>query len=169
MPALKQELFEKLRVRWVSQSAFFAQKASMESVTAHIRKFRETDIHDVLAIEKQSFPKSPYSKETFLYFARTRSDSFCIVEVDNYTAGYIIFDASGHIYSIVVNPEYRRKGLGTKLIFHALTQVKKMVWLEVRSKNLGAILFYRSIGMKTSGKIPGYYENDDALVMMLWP
>lgn len=139
----------------------------MESVSTHIRRFREKDIHDILTVEKHAFPKSPYSEEMFLYFARTRPDTFRIVEVDNQMAGYIIFDASGHIYSIVVNPEYRRKGLGTELMMHAITRVKKMVWLEVRSKNLGAIRFYRNIGMETAGKIPGYYENDDALVMML--
>jgi len=48
---------------------------------------------------------------------------------------------------------------------HALKCAKKGLWLEVRSRNRGAIEFYKRLGMKIVGKIPKYYRGDDALIM----
>ena len=50
---------------------------------------------------------------------------------------------------------------------HAVECVGKKLWLEVRSKNSGAIAFYTSLGMKITGKIPDYYKSDDALIMVM--
>jgi len=138
----------------------------MERSPARIRKFRMEDIDKVLEVEKQAFPKSIYSKQTFLYFARTLPGTFIIAEVGRDIVGYIIFDATGHIYSIVVDPGYRRKGFGAILVIHALKCIEKPLWLEVRSRNIGAINFYKKLGMKITGKIPEYYGSDDALVMV---
>lgn len=137
----------------------------MERSLIRIRKFKIEDINRILEIEKQAFPKTTYTKETLLNFASTSPDTFIIIEVGKVIVGYIIFDLSGHIYSTVVNPQYRRKGYGKMLFIHALKCAKKSLWLEVRSKNTGAIRFYSTLGMKIIGKIPNYYGNDDALLM----
>ena len=139
----------------------------MEDASVHIRKFRLEDIREILSIEEGASPKSVYSKETFLHFAVTSPDTFHVVEVDRKVAGYIIFDAKGHIYSIVIHPDHRRTGFGSMLVMNALTQANKAVWIEVRSRNIGAIKFYRNLGMRIVGKIPGYYGTDDALVMAM--
>jgi ribosomal-protein-alanine N-acetyltransferase len=141
----------------------------MEKVPVSIRKFRIEDIHNVLEVEKNSAPKSIYAEETFLYFARVLPDTFFVLETEKAIIGYIIFDNFGHIYSIVVDPVYRKMGLGTRLMMHALTRVKEQVWLEVRTRNTAAISFYTRLGMHVKGRIPGYYEDDDALVMVLSP
>jgi ribosomal protein S18 acetylase RimI-like enzyme len=52
------------------------------------------------------------------------------------------------------------------LVGHALMKVRKSLWLEVRSKNRGAIEFYRSLGMEMARVIKNYYGNDDALIMV---
>jgi len=41
------------------------------------------------------------------------------------------------------------------------------LWLEVRSRNTAAIAFYRRMGMEIDGRIQDYYEDDDALMMVL--
>ena len=92
---------------------------------------------------------------------------FIVVESNRDIVGYIIFDSTGHIHSTVVKPSYRRQGFGKMLFMHALTCTKKRLWLEVRSKNRGAIDFYQSLGMKIVGKITNYYGDDDALIMRL--
>ena len=81
--------------------------------------------------------------------------------------GYIIFDLSGHVLSTAVKPSYRRKGFGKMLAMHALKSVPEKLWLEVRSKNIAAIKFYKKLGMKIIGKTSNYYESDDALIMVL--
>ena len=135
------------------------------NVKPKIRKFKSEDINKILEIEKQAFPKSVFSKATFLNYADNLSDTFIVVESNKEIVGYIIFDLTGHIHSTVVKQSYRRKGFGKKLFMHALKCAKKGLWLEVRSRNRGAIEFYKRLGMKIVGKIPKYYRGDDALIM----
>ena len=130
-----------------------------------IRNFKTEDINKILEIEEQAFPKSVFSKATFLNYADNLPDTFIVVESNKEIVGYIIFDLTGHIHSTVVKQSYRRKGFGKMLFMHALKCAKKGLWLEVRSRNRGAIEFYKRLGMKIVGKIPKYYRNDDALIM----
>ena len=130
-----------------------------------IRKFKAEDINKILEIENQAFPKSVFSKTTFLNYADNLPDTFIVVESNKEIVGYIIFDLTGHIHSTVVKQSYRRKGFGKMLFMHALQCAKKGLWLEVRSRNRGAIEFYKRLGMKIVGKIPKYYMDDDALIM----
>ena len=132
-----------------------------------IRKFRPDDMHEILAIEQEAFPKTAYNKETFLYYANRVPDHFMILEAGHDMAGYIIFDMDGHIHSTAVKPVHRRKGFGKMLFLHALKSAKKRLWLEVRSKNSGAIAFYKSMGMEITKKVMNYYGDDDALIMVL--
>ncbi len=138
-----------------------------EKALANIRKFKIEDINKILEIEEQAFPKTAYSKEIFLNYASSFPDNFIVIETGTDIAGYIIFDKSGHIHSTAVKTTYRRKGFGKMLFMHALKCAKKKLWLEVRSKNSTAIKFYKRLGMKIIGKIPNYYESDDAMIMVL--
>ncbi len=138
-----------------------------EKPLLRIRKFVIGDINKILEIEEQAFPKTPYTKETFLNYANRLPDSFIVVESGKDIVGYIIFDTSGHVHSTAVKTGYRKKGFGKKLFAHALMCVEKKLWLEVRSKNRAAIEFYKKMGMKMIEKIPNYYGNDDALIMAL--
>jgi len=138
-----------------------------EKAPVKIRKFKIEDINKILEIEVEAFPKTAYSKETFLSYASSSPDNFIVIEAGKDIVGYIIFDISGHIHSTAVKPTYRRKGFGKMLFMHASKCAKKRLWLEVRSKNSGAIKFYKRLGMKIIGKIPDYYRSDDALIMAL--
>jgi ribosomal-protein-alanine N-acetyltransferase len=138
-----------------------------ERNTVRIRGFKRGDIHAILEIEAQAFPKTAYSKGTFLRYARAFPDGFLVLETNKDIAGYIIIDPDGHIHSTAVKPAFRRKGFGTKLFTRAVAGAQKSPWLEVRSRNSGAIAFYKTMGMHLLGKIPGYYGNDDALILVL--
>lgn len=137
-----------------------------ERALSKIRRFKLEDLNKILEIEENSFPKTAYPKETFLYYAKNFPDYFVVIETCDDIVGYIIFDTDGHIHSTAVKPIHRRKGFGRMLFMHALKSVKKRLWLEVRSKNSGAIAFYKRLGMKISGKVTNYYGNDDALIMV---
>ncbi len=132
-----------------------------------IRKFEAGDIDEILEIERQAFPKTAYSRELLLHYASHCPETFVVMEAGKGIVGYIIFDKSGHIHSTAVKAAHRRRGFGTRLFGYALKFVDRKVWLEVRSRNTGAIAFYKAIGMRISGRIPNYYGNDDALVMVL--
>ncbi len=134
---------------------------------AKIRRFKTEDIDDIVEIEEEAFPKTAYSRETILRYARSLPDNFMVIETDTGIVGYMIFDISGHIHSTAVKPTCRRKGFGKMLFMHALRCAKSRLWLEVRSRNTQAVRFYKALGMKIVGKIPNYYEGDDALIMVL--
>ena len=131
------------------------------------RKFKAEDINKILEIEKQAFPKTIFSKVAFLNYADSLPDTFIVVESGKDIVGYIIFDLTGHIHSTVIKQSYRKKGFGKMLFMHALRCAKKGLWLEVRSRNHGAIAFYKRLGMKIVGEISNYYRDDDALIMRL--
>jgi ribosomal-protein-alanine N-acetyltransferase len=140
-------------------------KAESNKTSVSIRRFEDDDIDQVLEIEKQSFPKSAYSKEVILTYARMLPDTFMVAVLGHEIGGYILFETSGHVLSMAVKTASRRKGTGMALLMHARQRSEGRLWLEVRSKNVSAIAFYRKAGMEITGRVPKYYGDDDALIM----
>ena len=141
-----------------------------------IRPFSLRDLDDLLQIEQQSFPKSPYDWATFVNLHFLYSETF-LVHVDetggkkkNQILGYMIFTKEGHIFSIAVHPLHRRKGIGKELIQQAMTfpRIRK-VWAEVRRSNQGAQAFYFHLGFQVTGVVPNYYGDEDGLMVQWIP
>ncbi len=142
------------------------QSGSQEDTLGRVRQFRSKDIERILEIEAEAFPKTAYPKEVLLLYASRLSESFLVFEAEAGIVAYIIYDSEGHIISMAVKTSHRRNGIGTELFRHALENVESL-WLEVRSKNHGAIRFYEKMGMRAVGKANDYYDGDDALIMVL--
>jgi len=84
--------------------------------------------------------------------------------------GYIVFSRDGHIISIAVHPQHRKKGIGARLLQRALkTPHSKKVWAEVRRSNQGAQTFYLKMGFQITGMVPNYYGTEDALIIQRTP
>jgi ribosomal-protein-alanine N-acetyltransferase len=140
-----------------------------------IANFKLRDLEELLEIEKFSFPKSPYDKKTFLMWYNVAKEGFFVARIDKKIVGYIIGYKNGKtgvLVSIATHPEFRGKGIGTKL-WERLVQffnesgVKK-VKLQVRKSNFVAQKFYENLGFKKAGIKKGYYENgEDAISMEL--
>ncbi len=130
-----------------------------------IRRFKWTDMDAIMEIEQEAFPKSPYSGFTLSYYASAYRNNFLVYLVDGRVVAYIIFYPDGHIISIAVKPEYRRRGIGTELVNEVLKRTGGRAMVEVRMSNEGAKKFYRRLGFSLLGIIRGYYGNEDALVM----
>ena len=136
-----------------------------------IRPFSLSDLDRILQIELQSFPKSPYDWPTFLNLHYLYPETF-LVDVgpetdrkEDQIFGYIIFTKEVHIISIAIHPQYRRRGIGKKLLQRAMdTPHLKKVWAEVRRNNQGAQAFYFHLGFQITGVVPNYYGNEDALI-----
>ncbi|MDF2957507.1 MAG: Ribosomal protein S18 acetylase RimI [Candidatus Alkanophagales archaeon MCA70_species_1] len=134
-----------------------------------IRKFRREDLPRILEIERDAFPKSSYSKYTFLYYAKKLPDNFLVYEDDRSgeVLGYVIFYDDGHIISIAVAREHRRHGVGTALVRGVLKASGGRAFVEVRESNVGAQRFYEKLGFKRVGRSPRYYGDEDAILMEL--
>lgn len=84
--------------------------------------------------------------------------------------GYVIFSQDGHVISIAVPPQHRRKGIGTQLLQKVMkTPHIKKVWAEVRRSNQGAQAFYSKMGFQITDRVPNYYGNEDALIIQWIP
>lgn len=75
--------------------------------------------------------------------------------------------------NLVVAPDFRRKGLATKLLAALLTRARETnsesVFLEVRESNQAARALYGSLGFEDSGRRKLYYTNphEDAVLYHL--
>jgi len=136
-----------------------------------IRPFSFSDLDAILEIESQSFPKSPYDWATFVNLQTLYPETFLVCVDTNHDLreeilGYIIFSRDGHIISIAVHLQHRRKGIGTYLLRRAMkTPRLRKVWAEVRKGNHGAQAFYSKMGFQIEGVVPNYYGNEDALII----
>jgi ribosomal-protein-alanine N-acetyltransferase len=77
----------------------------------------------------------------------------------------------GHIVSVAILPEYRRKGLGHAILAEALKGMReynvKEGYLEVRVSNQPAIDLYRKLGFSISKTSRHYYKDgEDAYIMV---
>jgi len=135
-----------------------------------IRPFSLSDLNSILQIESRSFPKSPYDWTTFLHLHMLHPDTFLVYSTTDRDGeeilGYIIFSQDGHVISIAVHPQHRRKGIGARLLRRVMDAPHfQKVWAEVRRSNIGAQAFYSRMGFQMVGFVPNYYGNEDALIV----
>lgn len=132
---------------------------------ASIRKITASDLKRVEEIENDSFPKTPYDTLTFIAYWTSYPDSFLVYD-DGRIKGYIIFDPyDGHIISIAIDPQFRRRGIGRKLVSEVLKKAGK-AYVEVRESNKEAIKFYKRLGFEKVDRVSNYYGTEDALILV---
>jgi ribosomal-protein-alanine N-acetyltransferase len=109
-----------------------------------------------------------------MFVARVPSEeiSFSGSRIKGFIAARIVADEL-HVNNVAVRPEYRRSGIGGKLLEMVLIEGKRMgarlAFLEVRASNLPAQALYQRSGFRVAGRRPNYYSDptEDALVMSL--
>jgi [ribosomal protein S18]-alanine N-acetyltransferase len=89
-------------------------------------------------------------------------------------AGFAIMryaDDTAHLDLLAVAPAHRRRGVARRLLGwleeSALTAGTFMVGLELRCGNHGARAFYRVLGYRELGEIPGYYQGVESAIRMV--
>ena len=115
------------------------------------------------------WPEAYYASELFApaRFQRVLVDPGGVIVAYLFTAWQYL---DLHILKIATLPEYRRHGLGSKLMAiaeeHAHQMAGETLTLEVRPTNTAAIGLYEALGYERMGVRKGYYTDDsDALVM----
>lgn len=130
-------------------------------------------LDEVLGIERQCFP-SAWSRQSYERELRN-SNSYYFVATDGarvigYVGMWVIRDEA-HITTLAVRVDWRRRGLGSRLLAYAVSlaqgyEVAK-VTLEVRERNYPARALYEKFGFEPTSFLPSYYGDtgEDALVM----
>lgn len=132
-----------------------------------ISEFELNEFHD----EAYSFDTlSDIMKDNYLL---KNNDNIFEISNEEDLIGYIIFhitDDFTDIYKIFIRDNDKRKGYATDLLNKVIELAKrynsKKIMIEVRSKNLSAINFYKNNGFEQISIRKDYYKNptDDALI-----
>ena len=137
-----------------------------------VRKFNPNDLKRVYEIENMSFNQS-YGINMFQQLYEM-GIGFLVAEDEGYVIGYVMFwikyENQGHIISIAVDKNYRRRKAGTHLLVKAISILSLLpietIYLEVNENNHEAIEFYKNFNFKIDRTVPGYYENGDGAILM---
>lgn len=140
-----------------------------------IRPMVNKDILAVVDIDKKSYSHPWGVNEFFREVNYNRFSRYYVVELDNNIIGYIgswFLSDIIHITTLAVHPDYRRKGIGEKLMNYILDIGEKEEYktcvLEVRVSNEKAINLYKKLGFKVDKIKKEYYPDnkEDAYYMV---
>lgn len=133
------------------------------------------DLMQVIEIERICFP-DPWPFSAFLSDLENDDILTLTAKFDRKTVGFTIchrVEDEMHLMNIAVHPDFRRKKVGHKLIEHLFYIGERhgcrIMYLDVRKSNSGAISFYNKYGFEVLYERKGYYRKppEDALVMVL--
>ena len=141
-----------------------------------IRKMKVEDLEQVVAIDEASF-SLPWPLRSFHFEVSDNPASRSwVAEMDGQVVGmlvaWMIVDEI-HIATIATHNDFRRQGIGEKLLIHTLQSAKGegaiTSFLEVRESNRFARQMYNKFGYVEVGRRRHYYKdnNEDAILMSL--
>lgn len=121
-------------------------------------------------IEQTCFPGS-WTRESLLSEVDNSLSILVNAERDGKIVGFalgrVVVD-EGELYQIGVLPEFRRQGIAEELLAELHAEMKQRgavcCFLEVRSRNAGAIALYEKSGYTRISVRKGYYDDDDAVI-----
>lgn len=138
-----------------------------------IRDYDVKDFRDIVEIDAEAFGNRNPVYDTYVYV--TFGSDLIVADTGGKVVGYIALMDLGKdakIISFAVKKEFRRKGIGTKLLKTAIERCKQRgkerILLEVRVSNTVAQRLYKKNGFKIVDVIPNYYnDGEDAYLMAL--
>lgn len=148
-----------------------------------LREFKPTDLNQVVHINRVCLPEN-YSNYFFMNIYERFPETFIVAEEDGEIIGYIMcriesglpsfttfkIPKRGHVISIAVLPDYRRRGVGYALIRNALQAMElyraEECYLEVRVSNRPAINLYKKAGFEIAKTMRGYYADGESAYLM---
>jgi [ribosomal protein S18]-alanine N-acetyltransferase len=148
-----------------------------------LRKFTPDDLQAVMHINRICLPEN-YTDMFFIDLHERFPETFIIAVENQEIVGYIMsrievglsnfglggLVRKGHVVSIAVMPQSRRKGIASALIkavMEGMISYKaKQIYLEVRVTNEAGVNLYKKLGLEITRTISGYYsDGEDAHVM----
>ena len=141
-----------------------------------IHSLTEKQLKEVMQLNLRCFKKGEnYTTHTFSYLLNESTTlSYRIVTPNEQIVAFIFVmtnQGTGHITTIGVAPEHRRRGLAKKLLAHVDEALRKReitsTSLEVRVSNIIAQSLYRDLGYTIVQRLNNYYNNgEDAFLMI---
>lgn len=153
-----------------------------------VRRMREEDIPQVVEIEKIAFSR-PWTKSIFkaalllpyaAYYVAVEDTSGEKSGADPHEkvvgmCGVKKIFEEGDISNVAVHPAYRGRGISRKMLDVLMREARadgvQAFTLEVRAGNVIAVNLYESLGFRTEGVRPRFYDDpvEDGLIMWQRP
>jgi ribosomal-protein-alanine N-acetyltransferase len=143
-------------------------------MNVQIRRMTLQDVPPVIQLDQISF-SLPWPERSFRFELTDNPASRCwVAEEDGQLIGMIVawlLVDEIHIATIATHPDYRRRGIASKLLahtlLHAMDEGARSSFLEVRESNLAAQEMYRKFGYEVAGRRRRYYrDNDEDAILM---
>ena len=141
-----------------------------------VHPLTEKHLKEVLRVNLRCFKKGEnYTKHTFSFLLNEPTTlSYRVSTPDEQIVGFVFVMTSqgtGHLTTIGVLPEHRRRGLAQKMLAHIEEALQNReiatVSLEVRVSNIAAQSLYRDFGYTIVQRLNNYYNNgEDAFLMI---
>ena len=156
-------------------------KLTTKPISTSFKKITLDEIETVAQLERES-SKNPWSKKQLSESVSNPDNLGYLLLVQSKMIGYIIAMPSldsADILNLAVHKDFKRKGYGSSLINHLLSELKKgqikNLFLEVRMGNFAAISLYLSLGFKEVSIRKNYYTKnsnelsikEDGIIMRL--
>ena len=148
-----------------------------------IRRAELGDLIPVMEINLKTLPEH-YSDYFYESLLAELPEAFLVAEIGGKHVGYIMckteygfsnfkklgFVKKGHVVSVAVLQEFRRKGIGKGIVEEAINGVKSKkcdeLYLEVRCSNTDAVRLYENMGFVIKQKLKAYYRDGEDAYMM---
>ncbi len=146
--------------------------AEVDHIT--IERMTEDDIDEVARLERLCF-SDPWAKTSFQEELRHGFSIPLVVKSGTKVVGYACLwhiDDEMEIANFAMSSEYRRRGIGRKMMERVLWEAEakkcKNVILSARESNLPALNLYASFGFVEVYRRKNYYRlpTEDAIIMM---
>ena len=150
-----------------------------------VRRCETGDLIPVMEINMKTLPEH-YSDYFYESLLAELPEAFLVAELQGRIVGYIMckteygfsnfkklgFVKKGHVVSVAVLHEHRKKGIGKALVEESINGVKSKkcdeLYLEVRCSNTEGVRLYENIGFVIKQRLKTYYrDGEDAFLMAI--
>ena len=135
----------------------------------YLRWSNKTDLFEMLNIEQKSF-ENPWTENTFIQCLRQRNFVAKVayrVKKPEKVFGFMIYELRKekiNLINFVVDPNFRREGIGSMMIFQVQNKLsknrKKEINFNIRESNLTGQLFLKAQGFNATRDIFRRYYAD---------
>ena len=136
---------------------------------AKLRRGRISDLDALIVLERDFFTADhQISRRGFRHFVASPKSTLIVADVDSEVAGCVLVlyrrgSRLARLYTIAVGRDFQRRGLARQLLSaaerDAIRRRCKVMRLEVRADDAGAITLYETSGYRRFGRRRRYYDN----------
>lgn len=139
-----------------------------------IEPMRKADVPAISQIERRCYP-TPWHENAYYTELTNRCACYLVARLDGAVIGYagmwVIMDEA-HITTVAVDPPYRGRKIGERLLLNLLEEAIRMgasrATLEVRENNRVAQSLYRKYGFYETAIRKNYYTDNQENAVVMW-